>query len=219
MGEIRIVLADDHKIVRAGIRRIINSEDDMTVVGEANDGREATYLVQELKPEVIVLDISMPKVSGLVAAGIIKRTVPTVSILALTRHTDRAYLQELLQAGISGYVLKQSESEVMLRAIRAIADGGQFLDPAISDSIISIVSASQYKQNTGSPGISLTDRELDVLRRVARGYSNREIADQLDTSLKTIEMQKASALKKLDIRGRNQIVDFAILQGWFEESD
>lgn len=217
MTQIRIVLADDHKIVRSGIKKIIDSEIDMTVVGEGNDGREAILLARELEPHVIVLDISMPKVSGLVAAGTIKRTVPEVSILALTRHTDKAYLQELLQAGISGYVLKQSESDVMLQAIRTVANGGQFLDPGISDSIFSIISAGQ-DNSTGTPAILLTERELDVLRRVARGYSNKEIANQLDTSLKTIEMQKASALKKLDIRGRSQIVDFAILQGWFEEN-
>jgi two-component system response regulator NreC len=216
--KIRVLLAEDHKTVRAGLRMIINAEPDMVVVGEANDGHEAIGSAQDLRPDVLLMDISMPGVSGLVAAATVKRTVPDVNILTLTRHTDNAYLHELLQAGISGYVLKQSDSDEMLRAIRIIAGGGEYLDPAVTRSVFGMLATSHSKVNAEHRSEALSEREAEVLRRIARGYSNKEIADQLETSTKTVESQKASALRKLNIKGRNEIVDYAILQGWLIES-
>ncbi|MEO8574957.1 MAG: response regulator transcription factor [Pyrinomonadaceae bacterium] len=217
MVEIRVLLADDHKTVRAGLRMIVDSEPDMTVVGEAGDGHEAIELTKKLVPDVLVTDISMPEVSGMVAAATVKRIAPSVKILALTRHTDKAYLQELLHAGVSGYVLKQSDSEELLRAIRVIAKGGEYIDPAITGSLFNLLSSSTSSRTAGPQTNQLSDREAEVLRRIARGYSNKEIADQLDTSVKTVETQKATALRKLDIKGRNEIVNYAILQGWLKE--
>ena len=219
MSEIRVFIAEDHKMVRAGLKLLIDSEPDMTVVGEANDGRQAIDNVREANPDVLVMDLSMPKVSGLVAAATVKRIAPTVSILTLTRHNDTAYLQELLQAGISGYVLKQSESDEMLRAIRIVAAGEKYLDPAITQNVFWMVGAGQEKKHQmRGETEALSERETDVLRRVALGYSNKQIADHFTTSIKTIESQKASAMRKLKIKGRSQIVDYAILHGWLLES-
>lgn len=218
MSEIRVLIAEDHKTVREGLKLIIEAEADMKVVGEADDGREAIRLAQELKPDVLVMDISMPELNGLVASAKLKRIAPDIKILTLTRHTDKAYLRELLQAGVSGYVLKQSESNEMLRAIRAVAGGGNYLDPAITGDVLSILAGKQNKQRGEVRGELLSDRESEVLRLVARGYSNKEIAAQLDISIKTIETEKANAMRKLNISGRNEIVDYAILQGWFQEN-
>lgn len=218
MSEIRVFLAEDHKMVRRGLKLLIDSEPDMIVVGEADDGREAIERVRDTRPDVLVMDLSMPEVSGLIVAATLKRTIPSVKILTLTRHSDRAYLQELLQAGVSGYVLKQSESEEMVRAIRAIVAGEQYLDPAITGCVFELI-ASSRPQPVSDVGEGLSERETDVLRRVALGFSNKEIADHFATSVKTVESQKASALRKLDLKGRHQIVDYAIIQGWLKRVD
>ncbi len=218
MIDIRVLIAEDHKTVRTGLKMIIDAETDMKVIAEAGDGREAIRLAQELKPDVLVMDISMPELNGLVAAAKLKRIAPAIRILTLTRHSDKAYLQELLQAGVSGYVLKQSDSEEMLRAIRVVASGGNYLDPAIAGNLFSMFAVNQNRQRGEIRGELLSERESEVLRLIARGYSNKEIAGQLETSVKTIETQKANALRKLDISGRNEIVSYAILQGWLQES-
>lgn len=218
MSEIQILIAEDHKTVREGLKMIIAAEADMKVVGEAGDGREAVCLAHELKPDVVVMDISMPELNGLKATAEIKQIAPAIKILTLTRHTDKAYLQELLQAGISGYILKQSEPDELLRAIRAVAGGGNYLDPAITENVFNIVAGQRNTLKGEVGGEPLSDRESEVLRLIARGFSNKEIAAQLDSSVKTIETQKASALRKLNIRGRNEIVSYAILQGWLRES-
>ncbi len=218
MSEICVLIAEDHKMVRTGLKMIIDAEADMKVVGEAGDGREAIRLTLELQPDVLVMDISMPELNGLVATAKLKRIAPAIKILTLTRHTDKAYLQELMQAGISGYVLKQSETEEMLRAIRVVASGGNYLDPAVTGNVFTMFNVNQNKQRGEVSGEPLSDRESDVLRLIARGYSNKDIAEQLETSVKTIETQKANALRKLNISGRSEIVSYAILQGWLQES-
>ena len=217
MSVIRILIAEDHKTVREGLKLIIEAEADMKVVGEAGDGRETVRLASELEPNVIVMDISMPELNGLAASAKLKSIAPDIKILTLTRHTDKAYLRELLQAGVSGYVLKQSESSEMLRAIRSIAAGGSYLDPAITSDVFSIIYGNQNKLRGETEGNSLSARESKVLRLIARGYSNKEIAAQLDISVKTVETQKALAMRKLNINRRNEIVEYAILQGWLQE--
>jgi two-component system, NarL family, response regulator NreC len=218
MSEIRVLIAEDHKTVLRGLKMIINAETDMEVIGEARNGREAIRLAQELLPDIVIMDISMPELNGFVASATLKRIAPGVKILTLTRHADKAYLKELLQAGISGYVLKQSEPDELLRAIRIIADGGKYLDPAVTGTVFDIYAVKQNKQLGETQEEPLSDREAEVLRLIARGYSNNEIAAQFQTSVKTIETQKASALRKLNISRRNEIVSYAILQGWLQEN-
>lgn len=218
MSEIRVLIAEDHKTVQEGLKMIIAAEADMKVVGVAGDGREAIRLAQELRPNVVVMDISMPELNGLKASEELKKIAPDIKLLTLTRHTDKAYLQELMQAGVSGYVLKQSEPDELLRAIRIVANGGNYLDPTLTSNVFNIVTGQQNKQRGELSGEALSDRESEVLRLIALGFSNKEIAAQLETSVKTIETQKASALRKLNIRGRNEIVSYAILQGWLQES-
>ena len=217
MNEIRVLIAEDHKTVRKGLKMIIEAESDMKVVGEAGDGNEALRAARELAPDIIVMDISMPELNGIKAATEIKKAAPEIKILSLTRHTDKAYLRELIGLGVDGYVLKQSDSDELLRAIRTIMAGGNYLDPAISDKVFDLVAANQ-KQRGEIQGELLSDRESEVLRLVARGYSNKEIAARLQSSIKTVESQKAAAMQKLNIRGRNEIVNYAILQGWLRES-
>lgn len=217
MSEIRILIAEDHKTVREGLKMIVAAEPDMKVVGEAGNGREAIRLAKELQPDIIVMDVSMPELNGLKASTEIKRIAPDIKILTLTRHTEKAYLQELMQAGVSGYVLKQSEPEQLLRAIRAVAAGGNYLDPAITSNVFNIVAGQHTKLRGETGGEMLSDRESEVLRWIALGYSNKEIAGKLETNIKTVETQKANAMRKLNIRGRNEIVSYAILQGWLQE--
>lgn len=218
MSEIRILIAEDHKTVREGLKMIVEAEKNMKVVGEAGDGRTAVNLARQLQPDVLVMDISMPELNGLQATAELKKIAPAIKILMLTRHSDKAYIQKLMQAGISGYVLKQSEPDEFLRAIRVVAGGGNYLDPAITGTVMNILTAKQNKQQGEIQGAALSDREAEILRLIARGYSNKEIAARLESNVKTVETQKAAALQKLDIRGRNEIVSYAILQGWLRES-
>jgi two-component system, NarL family, response regulator NreC len=190
----------------------------MEVCGEASNGREAVNMAQKLKPDVLVMDISMPELNGLKAAAKLKRIAPDIKILTLTRHTDEAYLQELLQAGVSGYVLKQSVSTELLNAIRAIAAGGNYLDPSITGKVFGSYAGKSERRRGETKGAGLTDRESDILRQIALGYSNNEIGGRLDISVKTVEAHKANALRKLDMRTRIDIVRYAILQGWMQDN-
>lgn len=218
MKEIRLIIAEDHQMVREGIKMLIDAQEDMIVIGEASDGRDAVDLALKLLPDVLLMDISMPELSGLVAAAKLKRITQDIKILTFTRHTDSSYLNELLQAGISGYVLKQSTSVELLRAIRAVAAGENYLDPAITGKVFNSFVNKRTKLRGEITGATLTDRESEILRQIAWGYSNKEIAEQCDISVKTVEAHKANALKKLGIKTRLDIVYFAVLQGWLQET-
>ena len=218
MPEIRVLIAEDHETVREGLKLIIDTQPDMTVVGEAGNGREAVRLAQRLAPDVLMMDISMPELNGLKAAAKLKRLAPDIKILTLTRHTDQAYLQELLEAGVAGYVLKQSAATDLLRAVRAVAAGDNYLDPAMTGKIFSNYVEKSSRLRGDTSGSSLTERESDVLRQIAWGYSNKEIAERLDISIKTVEAHKANALKKLGMHSRIDIVRYAVLQGWLQDN-
>lgn len=218
MNKLRILIAEDHVSVREGFKFIVESQVNMEVVGEAGDGRTAVEMARKLQPDIVLMDISMPKLNGLKAAAKLKRVAPDIKILTLTRHDDSAFLQELLQAGVSGYVLKQSAAEEIIRALSAIAEGKNYLDPAITDKVFSSYTEKQTKPRGDTTGNPLTMRESEVLRHIALGYSNQEIADKMNVSVKTIESQKASTLKKLNMRNRKDIIRYAILQNWLQEN-
>ena len=213
---LRIVLADDHATVRQGLRLLIDGQPDMTVVAEAGDGQSAIAAVEQFLPDVVVMDISMPGVNGLNATRMLKERRLETRVVALTRYSDDAYLQELLRAGVAGYVLKQSPSIELLQAIRAAAVGGQYLDSTVTGQVTTGFLARDGRK-AGRAQPSITEREAEVLRHIARGYSNKEIAAQLGVSVKTVEVHKANGMRKLGFRGRIDIVRFAILQGWMQD--
>jgi DNA-binding NarL/FixJ family response regulator len=214
---LRILLADDHVTVRQGLKMLIESQDDMTVVSEVSDGKAAVEQARALHPDVVVMDISMPGMNGLVATRTLKQIQPDAVIVILTRHGDDAYLQELLRAGADGYVLKQSAASELLQAIRATAARNQYLDSALTARVTAGFLAKSGRKAQGT-GVSLSEREAEVLRLIAAGYSNKEIAAQLELSVKTVEVHKANAARKLGLKGRIDIVKYALLQGWLSDT-
>jgi DNA-binding NarL/FixJ family response regulator len=217
MSNLRIMVADDHGTVREGLKMIISAQADMEIVGEAADGRAAVALAQELLPDIVVMDVSMPQLNGLKATEKLKELCPQVKVLTLTRHTDDGYLQQLLRAGASGYVLKQSAATELIHAIRAVAAGGKYLDPALTGKVMGHYSGRSADLR-GDSQVRLSDRETEVLRLIAWGYSNKEIAARMELSVKTIEAHKANSMKKLGITSRIDIVRFALLQGWLQDT-
>lgn len=216
--KIRVVIADDHGMMREGLRLLINSQPDMEVVGEAVDGREAVGIARELLPDVVVMDISMPNLNGLQATKELRECCPAVNVLILTRHSDDGFLKQLLSAGASGYALKLGSSDALMLAIHLVAAGGNYLDPAISDKVMRGLPRAT-KRPGPKPRAELTQREEEVIRLIASGYSNKQIAGRLELSVKTIEAHKANAMQKLDMTGRIDIVRYAILRGWLETPD
>lgn len=214
---LRILLADDHLTMRHGLKLLIDSQPDMEVVGEANDGDSAVQVTLALSPDIIVMDISMPGTNGLVATRTLKQLRPEAAIVVLTRHGDDAYLQEFLRAGVSGYVLKQSASAELLQAIRAVAAGGQYLDSSLTARVTDAFLSKKGKRIARTSG-DLTEREADVLRLIACGYSYKEIAAQLTVSVKTVDAHRVNAMRKLDLSGRIDIVKYAVLQGWLHNA-
>jgi len=212
-----VLLADDHATVRYGLKLLIDAEPDMTVVAEAGDGEEAIRKTLEMKPDIVVMDISMPGVNGLAATRTLKQIQPSVLVITLTRHTEDAYLQELLRAGASGFVLKRSAPAELLHAIRGVASGGQYLDSTLTSRVTAGFIA-RAGGGAGKPVATLTDRETQVLRLIAAGYGNKEIGAQLTLSVKTVDAHKTNAMRKLDLRGRIDIVKYAVLQGWLDQS-
>lgn len=214
--KLRVLIADDHQVVRDGLKMLVNRQPDMEVVAEADDGREALAKAKEFQPDVAILDVSMPGMNGLEATRRLKRSYPNVRIVTLTRHTETGYLQQLLEAGALGYVLKQSPSVELIRAVRAVAAGDSYLDPAVTSRFIGSY-INLYDEHSNTYG-SITEREGEVLQMVAWGYSNKEVAAHLDISVKTVEAHKANAMKKLGVTSRIGIVRYALLRGWLKDN-
>jgi two-component system, NarL family, response regulator NreC len=212
---IRILLADDHETVRNGLRLLLEHQPDMQVVAEAGDGAAAVERSAALHPDVVVMDVTMPGMNGLQATRQLREAAPGIGVVVLSRHQDRAYVQEMLRAGAQAYVLKQSASAELIRAVRAAAAGQQYLDVNVAQQL----TGDYLRRHTGRSAQQpiLSERELDVLRLMAWGLSNKEIAARLDLSIKTIEVHKANAMRKLNLHGRVDIVRYALLQGWLQE--
>jgi DNA-binding NarL/FixJ family response regulator len=216
MPELRVVLADDHAVVREGLKSLIDAEPGMAVVGEAADGLTACERVLELRPDVVVMDVSMPGVGGAQAAERIKRACPGVKVLALTVHEDKGYLRQLLTAGAAGYVLKRAAPAELIRAIRTVAAGGVYLDPSLAGKVVRGFVRPTPGEDTAAGGGELSDREVEVVRLTAAGHSNKEIASRLDLSVKTVETYKARALEKLGLGTRADLVRYALQRGWLQ---
>jgi two-component system, NarL family, response regulator NreC len=216
-GSLRILLVEDHETVREGLRLLIDHQPDMTVVAQASTGDEAIRAGQREDVDLVIMDLSMPGSSGLIAARALRESRPELKVVVLTRHADQTYLHELLRAGVSAYVLKQSPHSELLHAIRAAAGGRQHIDSALTRHVAApYLDGASHRRQTGVPRV--TERELSVLRLSAQGYSNKEIAQRLDVVVKTVEVHKANGMRKLHLTGRIELLQFAVLQGWFDDS-
>ena len=213
---IRILLADDHAVLRAGLRALLSAQGDLEVVGEASDGAEAIRLTQTLRPDVVVMDIGMPGVSGIDATARIKRDHPEAKVLILSMHDDRGYLRQVLRAGASGYVLKKAVDTELLAAIRAAARGDVFLDPSLAKALVDEV---MEPKATGHEVQALSDREREVLRLIALGHTNQEVAGRLCISVKSVETYKARLMEKLSLKGRAELVRYALQHGLLKDTD
>jgi two-component system, NarL family, response regulator NreC len=212
MTKTRIFLIDDHAVVRQGLRLLIDSQADLHVVGESDHGRGAAEAVTAAGgADVVVLDISMPDTTGLRVAAELREALPEVRIVALTRHAEKAYVQQMLQNGANGYVLKQTAGDVLLEAIRTVMRGGTYLDPAVAGKMFESVAPVR-----GAVSADVTSREREVLTLVAWGHTNKEIASILGITVKTVESHKANAMQKLEIGSRADLVRFALAKGWLE---
>jgi DNA-binding NarL/FixJ family response regulator len=214
MTKIRVALADDHPVVLAGIKALIQAAPEMELVGEASDGRAALQLITATLPDVAVIDVSMPLLAGVDLARALSEQCPGVKTLVLTVHEDRAYVQQLLQAGARGYVLKRSAADELVRAIRVVFAGDLHIDPAIARKMLSAISGASATPARGD----LSEREEEVLRLAAQGFSLKEAAAKLALSVKTVETYKARATEKLGLRTRAEIVRYGAARGWLDES-
>ena len=216
MDPITIILVDDHRVFREGLRSLVDTQTDMNVVAEAEEGRAAWQLAIEHRPNVVIMDVTMPVMGGAEATRLIRRDCPDTKVLALTVHEVGGYLRQLLEAGASGYLLKRVAFEELVRAVRVVAAGGRYLDPNISDQVVGNLIGAPPAGNTAER--ELTGREAEVARLLTRGHINREIAEQLDVSVKTVETYKARIMDKLNLRSRADLVRYAIRLGWLHES-
>jgi two-component system, NarL family, response regulator NreC len=213
--KIRILIADDHAILRSGLRMLIDAQPDMMVVAEAKDGIEAVEKVRQQHPNVAIIDLAMPQASGLDAIHKIVSAEPPTQVLLLTMHEDPAYLRTALASGAAGYVLKKSVDADLLSAIRAVHRGRRYIDSELADVLVSDALAVKPRKDADSPGSSvLSERELQVLKLVAEGFSSREIADQIAVSIKTVEAYRARFATKLGLKSRAEIVQYASTLGF-----
>jgi DNA-binding NarL/FixJ family response regulator len=208
---IRVSLADDHPFVLMGIKALIELEPRLEVASASPDGAQALEEILAGDADVAVVDLSMPKLDGVQLIARLKRERPALKLLALTVHEDQAYLHQVLRCGADGYLLKRSAAEELVRAILTLWDGQRFIDPAIADK------AMDPQPDSPPPSALLSDREMDVLRLLAQGFTSKEIAEKLDIGVKTVDTYKSRAVEKLGLRSRAQIVRFAVGQGWLAD--
>jgi two-component system response regulator NreC len=205
---IRILLADDHALVRQGFRMILAAQPDMEIVGEAGNGREAVELAERLKPDLVVMDVTMPELNGIEATRRLATSVPRTRVLALSMHKDSVYVREILRAGARGYLLKDSVDADLLAAVRAVANGDGYLSPGVSDAVL-----TDYRRHVTDPIDLLTTREREVLQMIAEGKTNKEIATSLNLSVYTVEAHRGRVMEKLNLHSTGELVRFALRSG------
>ncbi|MGC8760820.1 MAG: response regulator [Bryobacteraceae bacterium] len=205
---IRILLADDHSMVRQGFRRILEAQADFEIVGEASDGREAIALAEQLRPDIVVMDVAMPGLNGIEATRRIVESSPRTRVLALSMHRDSVYVREILRAGARGYLLKDAFDADLVAAVRAVARGEGYIAPAVADSVL-----SDYRQHVSDPLDLLTAREREVLQLIAEGKTNKEIAALLNLSVYTVDAHRGRIMEKLNLHSAGELVRFAVRKG------
>ncbi len=213
MKKIRIMLADDHKLMRSGLRVLLEQQADFSVVGEASDGREAVALANSLKPDVLVMDIGMANLNGIEAASQITQSHPEISIVMLSMHSDESYVLRALKAGAKGYLLKDSAEADLIRAVHAVADGKSFFSPAVSKVLLDDYVRKLKRSGTEDPYDLLTPREREVLQLVAEGKSNKDVAQLLNLSVYTVETHRSNIMEKLNLRGVPELILYAVRKG------
>jgi DNA-binding NarL/FixJ family response regulator len=211
MKRLRILLVDDHVLVREGLKRVLEAQPDFELAGEADDGRKALEEAARLRPDLALIDLSMPLLGGIDVTRQLAQSSPALRIIGLTVHESEGYVYEFLKAGAHGYLLKRATTEELLHAVRTVGAGGTYVDPRVSRTLVEHLVGTKV----GTTGPALSDRETEVLRLIAFGYANKEIAAQLDVSVKSVETYKARAMEKLNLRGRVDIVRLANERGWF----
>ena len=204
----RVLLADDHTVVRRGFGLILSKEGDLEVVGEASNGREAVDLAQKLQPDVVIIDVSMPELNGIEGTRRISETCPRTRVLALSMHRDAVYVREILRAGARGYLVKDADDDALLGAVRAVARGDGYLSPSIADAVL-----TDYRKHVTNPIDLLTSREREVLQMIAEGKTNKEIANVLGLSVYTVEAHRGKIMEKLNLHNTGDIVRFALRNG------
>ena len=210
MEKIRVFLVDDHTVVRQGLRRILESDDEIEIVGEAGDGRTAIDLVQKLRPHVVVMDVAMPELNGIEATRQILKRVEGAKVLVLSMHGDDVYVRQALKAGARGYLLKDSEDLDLIKAVKAIRAGGSFFSPPVSKVVLSGYLGDRADGEAEDGVARLTDREREVLQLIAEGKTNKEIATVLSVSINTVETHRKHIMEKLDLHNTAEIVRFAV---------
>ena len=217
MSPIRILLVDDHAVVRAGLHMLLGADPELQIVGEAENGAQALRLTDELAPDVVLMDISMPDMNGIEATRKIKEQAPNVAVLALTMHEDDQYFFEMLAAGASGYVPKRAAPNDLISAIHAVYKGGVFLFPSVARVLVQDYIQRAARAGTAGHGFDvLTEREREVLTLIAQGLSNQDIADQLVISAKTVNRHRENIMAKLNLHSRVELVRYAIEKGLIE---
>ena len=219
MDRIRILIADDHALMRDGIRRILERESDFDVVAEAGDGEEAVALIESLRPDVAIIDIAMPKVDGIEATKHVKASCPGTAVLILSAYDDDEFVFGLVEAGAAGYLLKSVRSQELVQAIRAIRAGESVLHPSVARKVLDHFVPSLAKPEKQTPLETLTERELEVLRLVTKGLSNKEIGEELILSVRTVQGHLRSIFSKLHVGSRTEAVFQALKEGWVTLDD
>jgi len=209
----RILIADDHTILRAGIRSLLDMQPDFEVVGEVDNGKDAVYSAGQLKPDVLLTDLSMPKTNGTEAIERIRNRYPDIKILVLTVHKTEEYVHAALKAGANGYVLKDDTSDELIHAINNVVAGKTYLSPSICSEVVMGYLADPNKENISSSLDQLTTREREVMKLIAEGYRNKDVAEYLSISLKTVEKHRSNMMKKLDLHNASSITSYAIKNG------